>query len=109
VQAIKSDIVANLEDERLSVVAIAVRHGVTPRYVHRLFEREDMTYTQFMLRQRLERVYRLLRDPRLSASSISSIVYDAGFGDLSYFNRFFRRHYHCTPSDVRNSSTHSLP
>jgi AraC-like DNA-binding protein len=41
----------------------------------------------------------MLRDPRFS---ISAIVYDAGFGDLSYFNRAFKRHYHCTPSYVRN-------
>ena len=100
-QAIKSDIVANLEDERLSIGTIAVRHGVTSRYVHRLFEREGITYTQFVLRQRLERVYRVLRDPRFDASTISSIVFDAGFGDLSYFNRVFKLHYRCTPSDVR--------
>jgi len=34
--------------------------------------------------------------------SISSIAYDVGFGDLSYFNRAFRRRYDATPSDIRN-------
>ena len=52
--------------------------------------------------RRLERAYRMLCDPRLGGSSISSIAYDVGFGDLSYFNRVFRRHYHQTPSDVKN-------
>jgi AraC-like DNA-binding protein len=101
-RAIKSDIVANLEDDALTIGAVAARHGVTSRYVHRLFEREGVTYTQFVLHQRLERAYRMLRDQRLGTSTISSIAYEVGFGDLSYFNRVFRRQYHRTPSDVRN-------
>jgi AraC-like DNA-binding protein len=43
-----------------------------------------------------------LCDRRLAARSITSIAYEAGFGDLSYFNRAFRRHYNATPSDIRN-------
>jgi hypothetical protein len=30
-----------------------------------------------------------------------SIAFEAGFGDLSYFNRSFRRRYAACPSDVR--------
>jgi AraC-like DNA-binding protein len=100
-QAIKSDIIAHLEEQQLTIGAIAARHGVTPRYVHRLFEREGITYTQFVLRQRLERAWRMLRDPRFAMWSISAVAYEVGFGDLSYFNRAFRRHYHLTPSDVK--------
>jgi len=103
-RSIKSDILANLEDEALRIGDIAVRHCVTPRYVHRLFEREGITYTQFVLRQRLERTYRMLQDPRFTAWSISSIAYECGFGDFSYFNRTFRRHYGRTPSDVKNGN-----
>ncbi|RUX33774.1 helix-turn-helix domain-containing protein, partial [Mesorhizobium sp. M7A.F.Ca.CA.002.09.1.1] len=33
--------------------------------------------------------------------SITAIAYEAGFNDLSYFNRAFRRRYDATPSDVR--------
>jgi AraC-like DNA-binding protein len=29
------------------------------------------------------------------------VAFDAGFGDLSYFNRVFRRCYGSTPSEVR--------
>jgi AraC-like DNA-binding protein len=32
---------------------------------------------------------------------ISVIACDAGFGDLSYFNRTFRRAYGVSPSDIR--------
>jgi AraC-like DNA-binding protein len=103
--AIKSNIAANLADGSLTVAAIAARHGVSSRYLHKLFESEGTTFTQFILRERLDRAYRMLRDPRFVARSITSIAYDAGFGDLSYFNRTFRRHYGATPSDIRSGIT----
>jgi len=37
----------------------------------------------------------------MSASYGGAIVYDSGFGDLSYFNKSFRRLYRASPSDVR--------
>lgn len=101
-RAIKSDIVAHLEDDSLTVSTVAARHGVSPRYVHKLFETDGTTFTQFVLLERLDRAYRLLRDSRLAGQRISSIAYDVGFGDLSYFNRAFRRRYDATPSDIRN-------
>jgi AraC-like DNA-binding protein len=102
--AIKSDILDSLDDASMTVSVIATRHRVTPRYVHKLFEADGTTFTQFVLRQRLDRVYRMLRDPLLLPRSITSIAYDAGFGDLSYFNRTFRRHYCATPSDIRSGA-----
>jgi len=102
-QAIKSDILDNLNDTSLTITAIAARHGVTPRYVHKLFETEETTYTQFILCKRLDRAYHILRDARFVSRSITSIAYDVGFGDLSYFKRTFRRHYSATPSAIRSS------
>ena len=32
---------------------------------------------------------------------ISTIAFESGFGDLSYFNHVFRRCYGATPSDIR--------
>jgi AraC-like DNA-binding protein len=56
-----ADIAANLVDEMLTVATSAARHGVTPRYVHKLFEDEGVTYTQFVLQHRLDRAFRMLR------------------------------------------------
>jgi AraC-like DNA-binding protein len=80
---------------------LAARHGVTPRYVHKLFEAEGTTLSRFVLGKRLARVHRLLTDPRNAACSIGSLAYDAGFGDLSTFNREFRRRYGMAPSELR--------
>jgi AraC-like DNA-binding protein len=98
---IKADVVGSLEDCTLSPAAVAARHRVTPRYVHKLFESDGTTFTRFLTEQRLDRAYRMLRDERLLSRTITSIAYDVGFNDLSHFNRAFRRRYHATPSDVR--------
>jgi len=39
----------------------------------------------------------MLSDPRLADRTIGSIAFDAGFGDLSYFNQTFRRRYGAMP------------
>jgi AraC-like DNA-binding protein len=103
-RAIKADIVRNLRDGDVSVNALAVRHRMSGRYIQRLFESEGTTLSRFVLGQRLVQVHRSLTDPRHADRAISTIAYDAGFGDLSTFNREFRRHYGATPSDVRVAS-----
>jgi AraC-like DNA-binding protein len=50
---------------------------------------------------RLEFAYRLLTARRFVARLITSIAFDAGFSDLSHFNRMFRRLYNATPTEVR--------
>ena len=101
-QAIRTDIATNLGDCDLKLATVAARHQVTPRYIHKLFETEGATFSKFVLGRRLAHAYRLLTDPRLAKRAISSIAFDVGFGDLSYFNRSFRRLYGATPSEVRN-------
>jgi AraC-like DNA-binding protein len=108
-QAIMADISSNLGDGELVVAEIARRHRVTPRYVHKLFESEGLTFSAFVLGQRLSRAHRILSDPRFADRNISSVAFDVGFGDLSYFNRTFRRRYAATPTDIRQLSTTTNP
>ncbi|MBR0857478.1 AraC family transcriptional regulator [Bradyrhizobium liaoningense] len=86
----------------LSVATVAHELGVTPRYLQRLFEADGKTFSSFLTEQRLKRAHRMLREPDFAERPVSSIAYDVGFGDLSYFNRCFRRAYGATPSDVRS-------
>lgn len=100
-QAIKSDIARHLADGDVTAGAIAARHRVTPRYIHKLFEGEGTTLSNYVLGQRLSRVHRLLTDTRNRDRTIGALAFSAGFGDLSTFNHAFRRHFGATPSDVR--------
>jgi AraC-like DNA-binding protein len=100
--AIKEDIRRNLSRPNLSVHAIAARHRVSARYVQMLFEESGSTFTRYVMEQRLAAAHKaLIARPD---ATISSIAYDAGFNDIANFNRVFRRHFGCTPSDVRQAA-----
>lgn len=100
---VKLFILANLASHDLSVRMVAQRHRLTPRYIHMLFEGQGTTFSVFVLQQRLMRAYRMLTSPCHARSAISSIAFAAGFGDLSNFNRCFRRHFGTTPTQIRNT------
>jgi AraC-like DNA-binding protein len=100
-RAIKADIDKNLNRRDLTLNSLAVRQRVTPRYIQRLFASEGTSFTEYVLGRRLNLAHSLLNDPRLTDRPVSAIAYEAGFGDLSNFNRVFRRHYGATPSDIR--------
>ncbi|TWB93526.1 AraC-like DNA-binding protein [Bradyrhizobium macuxiense] len=102
--AIKADIIANLDDGNLNATIVATRNRMTVRYLHKLFESEGVTYSEFVLGQRLVRAFGILRNPLHSRRAISTIAFELGFNDLSYFNRAFRRRYHATPSEIRNGT-----
>jgi AraC-like DNA-binding protein len=101
-QAIKSYIESNL-DGKLSVESVAGAHRLSVRKVQRLFEDEGTTLTEFIRNQRLLRAHGMLTNVSFAHRQIADIAFEAGFGDLSNFNRLFRRRFGASPSDVRAS------
>ncbi len=91
-------------DRDLSIHEVAHRQGVTPRYVQKLFEEEGTTFTACVLDQRLDAARAMLMSPRYARWTIAAIALEAGFGDLSHFNRRFRARFGQTPSDLRAHS-----
>jgi AraC-like DNA-binding protein len=98
---IKAYVNQRLGQGELSIETVADAQALTQRYIQRLFEAEGTTFSVFVSRQRLARAYRLLGDPRRAGAAIGVIARDCGFGNISHFNRLFRRLYGFTPSDVR--------
>jgi AraC-like DNA-binding protein len=101
--AIKTDIAGHASDGDLSIANIAARHRLTPRYVQRLFESEGTTFTHFVCDQRLDAACRILAGRPFDRKRIGDIAFEAGFSDLSYFNRAFRRRFGSSPSELRKS------
>lgn len=100
-RAIKADIEHNLAGD-VTVAALAARHRLSGRYIRKLFEGESTSLSKFVLSQRLARVHRMLANPRYAERTIADIVFAVGFGDVSTFNREFRRRFGVRPSDVRH-------
>lgn len=104
---IKEDIVTRLNGE-VSLADVAARHRVSARYVRMLFEKEGTSFSEFVREKRLDRARRLLLSPSNDHRLISEIAYDAGFNDLSYFNRSFRAQFNVTPGELRRGAARPL-
>ncbi len=100
-ELVRRDVLDRLRNPALDVEAVARRQGVTPRYIQLLFEREGTTFSEFLRESRLHLAFRLLREPEADRKPIGKIATEAGFHDLSNFNRSFRRRFGVTPSEVR--------
>ena len=101
-KAIKQDIAGNA-GRKCSVEAIAARHRLSPRHVQRLFAQSGTSFTEYVREQRLVLAYRMLSSPRFARLRVADIALEAGFGDLSWFNRQFRDRFGASPRDIRQS------
>ncbi|GGO66379.1 helix-turn-helix transcriptional regulator [Bowmanella pacifica] len=100
-KAVKADLMAHAWRGDLSLSWVAKRHGISPGYVRAMFEREGGSFTDYLLGLRLQRVFDRLRNPVHLNRSVADIAYDAGFNNLSWFYRAFKRHFALTPTQVR--------
>ena len=100
---IQTEVLDRLHDCGLTIGSIARSIGLSPKQVQRLFERSGMTFTEFVLEQRLLAARRLLSSPNGRQGKIGTVAYSVGFGDLSYFNRTFRGRFGVTPSEWRDA------
>jgi AraC-like DNA-binding protein len=88
-----------LGSDELSLGALAQEAGLSRYHFLRTFRRlVGMTPHQYVLRTRMNRAAVRLR---LSDEPVSAIAFDAGFGDLSTFNRRFRTLMGASPSRYR--------
>jgi AraC-like DNA-binding protein len=95
---------AHSSNPDLSAKTVARELGVTARYVHFLLEETGRSFTQLLLERRLTKAAALLRYPTWQHRTIADVAAEAGFTDLSYFNRAFRRRFAMTPSAFRNAA-----
>jgi AraC-like DNA-binding protein len=103
-RVIKKYIAEHLDKQDLSIADVATAHRLSPRHVQRVLESDGTTFSEFVLAKRLERTHLALCDSRQAHRGISEIALSSGFGDVSYFNRAFRRRYGASPSEVRTKN-----
>jgi AraC-like DNA-binding protein len=100
---IQTELLDRLHDASLTIASVARSVGLSPKQVQRLFEHSGVTFSEFVLEQRLLSARRLLSSPSGRHGKIGTVAYSVGFGDLSYFNRSFRGRFGMTPSEWRDA------
>ncbi|MEE1752014.1 helix-turn-helix domain-containing protein [Streptomyces sp. SP18CS02] len=98
---VKEYILRELVDPDLSPETIATAHHVSVRYLHKLFQPEQITVGRWIQRERLERCRRDLS--RRSAPAVSAVAQRWGFVSPSHFSRAFRAAYGMSPREWRSS------
>jgi AraC-like DNA-binding protein len=91
-------------DLGFSATTVAIRLGITPRYVHLLLKGTGRTFSYHVLETRLQRALILLRDPHWLQRRIGDVAAESGFSDLSHFSRSFRRRFGMTPTQARGDA-----
>lgn len=100
---IQDYIEANLGDEGLSRESIALYHKISVRYLSRLFEKEGVSLSQWILARRLEMARQRLEARDEPPCSITELAFDCGFKNVSHFNRTFKERFGCTPKGLRRA------
>jgi AraC-like DNA-binding protein len=101
--AVLGHIAARFQEPDLAVTSIARSQGISPRYLQRLIETTGTSFTARVNELRLQRAFALLTDPGEGGRRISDLALQAGFSDISYFNRLFRSRFGDTPSGARRA------
>ncbi|MEE3357751.1 MAG: AraC family transcriptional regulator [Lachnospiraceae bacterium] len=85
--------------EPLSLTSMAKDLGISQFTLSRVFSRTfHKNFNQYVNEIRLDYVTLLLKD---SDTSVTEIMYDAGFQSQATFNRVFQEKYHMTPKQYR--------
>jgi AraC-like DNA-binding protein len=98
-------IASHFADPELSLAKVAQSFGISPRYLQRLLESSGTSFTAHVTELRLKHALMLLTAESLFDVHICDIALQAGFSDISHFNRLFRARFGDTPRGVRKRSS----
>lgn len=98
------EVAKRFEEPGFNIVLLAQSQGVSVRYLQRLIETTGTSFTERLTELRLQRTLTLLTDPANSEQRVSDIALQAGFSDISHFNRLFRSRFGDTPTSIRGNA-----
>jgi len=102
-ERIKVHIDEHLRDSSLSLDQIAAAMNCSKRYVHKIFESEGTSTSEYIWRMRLCRCREELLDPVFVTKSITEIAYSWGFSNSAHFSRAFKDAFHLAPRAYRTA------
>jgi AraC-like DNA-binding protein len=104
-QEIDSFVERHLSDAGMSAAQVATACKISRRYLYRLLDARQTTFSEMLWAKRREQARRWLCAPQMRQCSIGEIAVRAGFRSLSHFSESFKRHYGSTPSAYRKATS----
>jgi len=108
-ERIRGYVRSQLRDPALNVESVALKVGLSTRYIHRLFSTEAVPLMKWVWMERLENCYRDLSLGSLRNRSISEIAYHWGFNNPAHFSRAFRNRFGISPKNHRQRALRTPP
>ncbi|MEV5149274.1 helix-turn-helix domain-containing protein [Streptomyces sp. NPDC052727] len=101
---IRAYIDRHLPHPDLTPDSIARAHHISVRYLHKLFELEDITVSRWIQQRRLEYCRRDLARRESADLTVAAVAHRWGFTSASHFSRVFRAAYGISPAAWRDSA-----
>ncbi|MEA5033014.1 MAG: AraC family transcriptional regulator [Sphaerochaeta sp.] len=94
-------IVSNRFAQELRISTIATEVGISPEHLSRLFRKElEQTLSSYITDQRLNAALVMMQKTNMP---FKQIAVECGFKNVTYFNTCFKKRFHGTPKEFRNS------
>ncbi|MFJ8787824.1 helix-turn-helix domain-containing protein [Streptomyces sp. NPDC102462] len=102
-ERITASVQDRLREPGLTPQDIADQHGISLRYLHRLFQRQGTTVNAWVRTRRLEAAREELAQAGAAHRSIAAVAARWGFTNPSHFSRTFRETYGMSPVQWRGA------
>lgn len=90
-----------LGNGELTLEDVSHQQHVSARYIQKLFQQANLSFSQYVRQRRLEHCRADLTSAAHRKLSISEICFRWGFNDAAHFSRSFRADYGTSPRDYR--------
>ncbi|MEW2163392.1 helix-turn-helix domain-containing protein [Streptomyces sp. NPDC007084] len=97
-------VAAHLEDPDLGPEMVAAALRISVRYLHRLFENEELTVSRLIQVRRVEACARSFSRRGRSSPTVSAVAQRYGFVNAAHFSRAFRAVYGVSPRVWRDTA-----
>jgi AraC-like DNA-binding protein len=98
---IKSYIRMHLRDPELSLDQIAATLNCTKRYLHKAFQGEGISISDYIWQYRLDRCHAEILNPNSRAKVITDIAFSWGFNSSAHFSKAFKERFGAPPNRYR--------
>lgn len=104
---ISAFIAGNVFDPRLSNERIADAHGISLRYLYKLFAKDELSLRERIRSERLNAAHKLLMREAHKKVSIETIALHVGFSSASHFSKAFKSEFGFAPGKLRGDKRSS--